>query len=95
MSNFHDFAPRYGGRVIKLEVYVNSDESTEKVGRRVRNAARGQKINAVVCTVALFEGEKGREAWALISKFVAQAATDPSLKPIDDTVQPEDDPPGA
>ena len=43
MSEFHDMAPRYGGRVVKIEVWVNTDEEHEKVSRRVRNAARGQK----------------------------------------------------
>jgi len=79
----YDFGARYGGRLVQIEVYCNTDEDPDKIAKRVQRAARGIKLNAAVVRVGLYEGEKAKEMWDLIAQWAAQTHADPNAKPID------------
>ncbi len=82
----HDFSARYGGRYLVIQVFVNTDEDHNKVVRRVTNAARGIKLNAVMATVAVHKaGTESEAAWGEIAKISAEAHANPNVKPWDTT----------
>ena len=76
----HDFAARYGGRIVALEVYVNSDEDAHKLAKRVQRAARGMSLNAVICLAKIYEGPDALEVWNKIAEVAGRAAANPESK---------------
>lgn len=80
----HDYSTKYGGRVLIIECYINTDEDAEVVAKRVRRACRGPKLAASVVGVKLFEGTDGQAIWREISRFAADAHANPRAKPFDD-----------
>ena len=84
-DKLHDLAARYGGRFAVITVYVNTDEDFHKLGKRVRKAARGMKLNAARVQVAGYEaGPEALKGWGLVAQAMAAEMADPRAVPFDD-----------
>lgn len=77
-DEIQDMSLRYNGRVVKLEIYVNSDEDPNTIATRCLRASRGVKRNAATCMVGVLEGDTGREAWSVLQQMSTMVAADPS-----------------
>jgi hypothetical protein len=78
----HDFGARYGGRLIVVEVFCNTDEDPNKIGKRIQRAARGIKLNAAATRIRLYEGKEALEVWNEIAKMGADIHANPNAKPF-------------
>lgn len=78
----HDFAPRYGGRIVSIELYANTDEDVNKLAKRVQKAARGVKLAAVVCMAKVYTGADALEVWNKLAEMSATAHAHPNAKPF-------------
>lgn len=83
-----DMGVRFDGRVLKFDIFVNSDEDLTEVLMRLQKAARGQKRNAVMAAASLYTGDAGREIWAAIQKTSAEVAANPKAKAVDEDGKP-------
>ena len=66
----HDMSAKYDGRVIKVEIYVNTDEEHYALLKRIRRAARGDRLNATLMALSVYEGEEGKKVWDVIQKLI-------------------------
>lgn len=78
-----DFGLRYGGRVLALHIYINTDQDFNKMAKRVQRVARGLRNDAIVCWVEGYEGENGRVAWEAMQEVVVRMAANPNSQPVD------------
>ena len=46
---------RYNGRTVRLDVFINTDDSLEEVAERVKRAAQGPKFNMVIVGAGFVE----------------------------------------
>ena len=84
----HDFTLRYDGRVLRLDIFVNTDEDPNEVLMRVQKAARGQQRNAVVAAASIYSGKQGQEVWAGVQGLVKQVAQNPKSENVDEDGKP-------
>lgn len=54
---------RYGGRTLVITTYVNTDEESEELYKRVEPATRGPKHGMVITTVSVLPTEEARGLW--------------------------------
>lgn len=54
---------RFGGRTIKLEVWVNTDEDPHVVADRVAQAAKGPDLRMAVVAGGVLDPEDGAKVW--------------------------------
>lgn len=84
----NDMTCKYDGRVLKLDVYVNSNEDLNEVVARVSKAARGQVRNAVLTMASEYTGEDGKQLWAALQKVSADMGKNPKAVPVDEDLKP-------
>jgi hypothetical protein len=68
--------------VLAIRMIVNTDSDPWKLSENIKRAARGPRLDAVLCLVVQYAGEDGRKVWDLIQTTVQQAAADPRGKPF-------------
>lgn len=83
-----DMSCQYDGRVVVLEVYINTDEDINAILARVVKAAKGPRLCASVVTVGINTGDVGRELWAELAKASAAAVVDPRAVNVDLDMNP-------
>lgn len=81
-ENLMDMSCKYGGRVVKVELYINTDEELNAILARVVEAAKGPKQAATFAGFTLLTDVDGRGAWALIQNASKAIAADPRAKPV-------------
>jgi len=65
-----DMTMKYGGRVVKVELYVNSEEEHYHLLKRIKRAARGERMNAALILLSVYEGEEGQKVWKVIQGLI-------------------------
>jgi len=59
---------RYSGRTVRLDVFINTDDSLEEVALRVKRAAQGPKFNMVIVAAGFVEDKTVIEKlWASVA----------------------------
>jgi hypothetical protein len=61
--NGQDMGLRYGGRVLKFEIFVNTDADHRKIAKALSSRARGPRQDAVAMVVEVYDGDSGKEIW--------------------------------
>jgi hypothetical protein len=70
------------GDVAAFRLVVNTDFDPWKLSENIKRAARGPRLDAVLCLVVQYVGEDGKKVWDLIQGTVQEAAADPRAKPF-------------
>lgn len=83
MAEIQDMSLRYGGRVIRIEVYVNTDADVNKIASKIARSARGLRQDAVVVTVSVHDGEQGKALWESLQELAKEVAADPRSVEVD------------
>lgn len=86
--NPQDMSCKYGGRVVRLDVFVNTNEDINDLISRVSKAARGQFRNAVLIGGSLHDGDEGAEIWSTIQRMSTNIAADARSVEVDDELKP-------
>jgi hypothetical protein len=68
--------------VVAMRLVVNTDSDPWKLSENIKRAARGPRLDAVLCLVVQYVGEDGRKVWDLIQETARKAAVDPRAKPF-------------
>lgn len=68
--------------VVAIRLVINTDSDPWKLSENVKRAARGPRLDAVLCLVVQYIGEDGRKVWGLIQETARKAAVDPRAKPF-------------
>ncbi len=68
--------------VVAIRLVVNTDFDPWKISENIKRAARGPRLDAVLCLVVQYVGEDGRKVWDLIQTTVQKASADPRAKPF-------------
>ncbi len=78
----HDMAPRFGGRMVRVEVFINTDRDAEEIARRIHRVAQGSRVDAVLMTYSVYEDGA---AWAAVQAVAREAAggRDPGAEPAE------------
>jgi hypothetical protein len=69
--DIHDMEPRFGGRVVRVDVFINTDRDAEEILRKIRHVARGPRADAILMTCAVYEDGA---AWAAVQEMAREAA---------------------
>jgi hypothetical protein len=66
-----DTTIKFGGRMLRITAYVNSDEDPDVVGARLRDAARGPEGHMALVVIAVTPpSSKAQEIWRGLLKVV-------------------------
>lgn len=58
-----DMGLRYDNRVVKIELWVNTDAPAKEILSKIEAAARGPRRDAVFGAVTVSKGEEGKNVW--------------------------------
>lgn len=83
-----DMSTKYDGRVVRLDVIINTDEDVQEIVGRIAKAARGQQRNASMVGANIFTGDDGRKVWAAVRGLSVTAAADPRAVEVDEDMRP-------
>lgn len=75
-----DMQCRYGGRVMHVQVFVNTDEDHNEVLRRIVAAGRGRHRAALLSQLSLYDGDSGRKIWKALQGVSSEMAADPKSR---------------
>jgi folylpolyglutamate synthase/dihydropteroate synthase len=87
-NEIQDMSTKYDGRVVRLEIFVNTNENIHEVTHRVKKASRGQVRNAVIVMGSLYTGENGRKIWKTIQEISVDVAKNPKAVNFDENGKP-------
>ena len=79
----NDMSLKHDGRVLRFEIFVNSDEDAKEVLIRLQRAGRGQQRNAVLAVCSVYTSEEGAKIWAELQKFSTKMAQNPKSVAVD------------
>lgn len=77
-----DMECKYGGRVVELRIFLNTDQKLEDLIRRVSHHAKGPKRDAILMMVNDYSGDDGKQVWAALQGVAVDALKDPRAKPF-------------
>lgn len=81
-NNLMDMSCKHDGRVVKVEMYINTDEDLNALLARLSTAARGPSQAAVFSGYTVLTDADGRAAWKLIQDASSAIAADPRTKAV-------------
>jgi hypothetical protein len=84
-----DLSLRYGGRVVCVTLYVNTDADALAIGAKMTRIARGTRRDAALSTVAVYKGEKGEAVWKTIQEVATEVSADPRAESVDENWRPQ------
>lgn len=83
MAEVQDMALRYGGRVVRIEVYVNTDADVSAIASKITRTARGIRQDAALAMVSVHDGARGEKLWSEVQDLTKQVAADPAAETVD------------
>lgn len=72
-----DMSLKFGGRVVEIRIFLNTDQDLVKLLRRVSHHAKGPDRHALIAMMNEYSGEDGRAIWAAIQEQAVEIAADP------------------
>lgn len=70
MAKIYDMALRYGGKVLVVHVYINTDRPPVEVVQAVAKAAHGEIGDAMLVCAEGFSGRDGEAVWREVVEAV-------------------------
>lgn len=70
------------GDVVALHLYVNTDSDPKKLSENIQRAARGPRLDALMCAIERYDGEDGRKVWCVMQDMLRRVAADSGAKPF-------------
>lgn len=82
MIDPQDMSLKYDGRVVKVEIYLNTDQEVEKLLKNLKRAARGPRLDAMVAMISQYSGEDGEKVWKILQEATVKANANPNARPF-------------
>lgn len=70
------------GEVVVFHLCVNTDAHPRRLGENIQRAARGPRLDDVMCVIEHYDGNAGREVWDLIQQVARRAHADPAARTV-------------
>lgn len=77
MPDVQDMSLKYGGRVLRIEIFLNTNQEAIDIIRRIKDKARGKNLDAAVVIVREYKGEQAKELWETLVDASVEATTKP------------------